>query len=100
MTDKKQEFISAIENDECCEWEISEDLVLVTVWEGDGYFNPYVLDLECQYSEDEVMTILDNTTNDVFNFEVLWFEDSNNESYNIYYPEGLDCEYENYERWE
>lgn len=90
---EKQEFIKAISNDQYAEWEISEDLVLITDWEGDSYFNPYVLDLECQYTKEEIETIMDNVTQAVFNFEVLEFAEHNNDPYDLYYPEGISTEY-------
>jgi len=94
MVSEKEEFIEAIVNDQYAEWEIKEDLVLITDWEGDGYFNPYVLDLECQYTESEIGVFLENEASDVFNFEVLEFAEHNNDPYDLYYPEGISCKYE------
>lgn len=43
MTDEKEEFIEAVENDEYAEITLSTGDTLVTDWEGDGVFNPYAV---------------------------------------------------------
>ena len=42
-TDEKAAFISAIQADEYAEYELPNGDVLITDWEGDGEFYPYIL---------------------------------------------------------
>lgn len=48
MNEVKEEFIEAVKNDEYAEIDLGENVALVTDWEGDGLFFPYL----CVPSED------------------------------------------------
>jgi hypothetical protein len=87
MQPEKENFVKAVKNDEYSEYELSENLILLTDWESDHKFNPVVIDAKRQYSEDEVDTILMESMSELFAYEVLHFEE---DTYNdLYYPEGL-----------
>jgi hypothetical protein len=40
---EKENFIQAVEDDKYAEYELPCGAVLITDWEGDGVFNPYVV---------------------------------------------------------
>jgi len=84
---QKQELIKAIKEDSSYEYELAEELIIHTDVEGDSLFLPAVIDLECQYEEDEIEHILNDELSDVFTFREL--EYSEGRYYNLYYPVGL-----------
>jgi hypothetical protein len=43
MPSDKDQFVEAVTNDEYAELELSTGDVLITDWEGDGSFNPYIV---------------------------------------------------------
>lgn len=58
MNEKAQQFVEAVQNDEYAEYAIGDNFVLITDWEGDGSFHPYVV-LPHQYTDrSEVVDIL------------------------------------------
>jgi hypothetical protein len=80
---QKKKLIKAIKEDNSYEYELAEDLILHTDWEGDNRFFPAVIDLERQYEENEIENILHGELNDVFTFQFLEYSDSDN--YDLYY---------------
>lgn len=44
MSDDVENFIAAVQEDEYAELELSTGDILITDWEGDGVFNPYVVE--------------------------------------------------------
>jgi hypothetical protein len=71
---EKENFIQAVEDDEYAEYELSCGAVLITDWEGDGVFNPYVV----IYDIDDDVTDLDRVIGDqiaeAFNVRVTHIE--------------------------
>jgi hypothetical protein len=89
---QKEEFIEAIKNDEQYEWELREDLILDTDVEFDGTFLPKVLDINNNYTEEEIDNIMHEAgVDDVFEWEELELVE---EHIDIYYPYVESCEYE------
>jgi len=86
MQKEKQNFIEAIKNDEYAEYELKNDLVVITDWESDHMFNPSVIDEECSYSEQGVSDMLNEQLGDIFDFKNLNFEEDT--YYCLWYPEG------------
>jgi len=43
MNEETQNFVDAVQNDEYAEYELEDGIVLITDWEGDGMFNPWVV---------------------------------------------------------
>lgn len=43
MDEKAQNFVEAAQNDEYAEYKLEDGFVLITDWEGDGSFYPYVI---------------------------------------------------------
>jgi hypothetical protein len=83
MTDKEN-FIQAVKNDEYAEYELPCGAVLITDWEGDGVFNPYVV----TYHIDDGITnaeqkIVDDIT-EAFSVDVRAIEGVTGEG--LYYP--------------
>jgi hypothetical protein len=88
---ERENFIQAVRNDEYAEYELKEDLVVITDWEGYGSFWPYVVDSEDQYNEEQVSNAL--TEQDVFEFEEIEKdEDQGFPCFHIHSPEFLHWE--------
>lgn len=83
MTDKEN-FIQAVEDDEYAEYELQCGAVLITDWEGDGFFNPYVVtyDINDDVTNTE-QRIVDEIT-EAFNVRVRAVDDVSGEP--LYYP--------------
>lgn len=60
MNLETENFVRAVENDEYAEYELDDGFVLITNWEGDGMFNPYVV-LPDEHHDDEFVDALLNT---------------------------------------
>ena len=43
MDEETQNFVEAVQNDEYAEYELEDGFILITDWEGDGLFDPYVV---------------------------------------------------------
>lgn len=76
MTDQETEFKRAVRADNYAEYNLRDDLVIVTDWEGDGEFYPYVV-IEGDYSEQEVDDILCEDQ-DLFTCEGIEIEEGQN----------------------
>lgn len=55
----KRSFIQAVENDEYAEFQLKPDLHIITDFEGDGSFNPYI-QTQGDYSKSDVVDLLYN----------------------------------------
>lgn len=80
MPASKQEFKEAVENDAFAEYDLGEGFYLITDWEGDGAFYPYVVppkNYVRDESDEELEEVLDEL-NEVITFhDIEW--DRNNE---------------------
>jgi hypothetical protein len=83
MTETKEEFLEAVENDELAEFELPTGDILVTDWEGDGHFDPYILPKSSAPGDEIVAEILEEAIRDVFDFDVEHVEWASNGTYKV-----------------
>jgi len=70
MNEETQNFVDAVQNDEYAEHKLEDGFVLITDWEGDGMFNPWVVLPEGFENEDEVLeNLIGEETNHFMSFE-------------------------------
>ena len=96
---EKENFIQAIREDEYAEWELSENLTLITDVEFDGSFIPTVHDESGEMSEQEVDDLMvENDVHEVFEWDIIEWSENNQ----CWYPVVTGCEYENFDMsfWE
>lgn len=60
MSEQKENFIEAVQNDEYAEFDLNADMVMVTDWEGDGLFDPYIVLPEGHDEPEELLDIIDS----------------------------------------
>ena len=68
MDEETQNFVEASQNDEYAEYELDDGFVLITDWEGDGMFNPYVVLPDGYEDEDRVDNLLYDNTGDFMDY--------------------------------
>lgn len=77
MNQEELEFVRAVRSDSYAELEIGDGLVVVTDWESDGTFLPYIVVLdEENWTEEEVDNALLENQN-LFSFEGVELEEQN-----------------------
>jgi len=81
---EKENFIQAVEDDEYAEYELPCGAVLVTDWEGDGLFNPYVLTHDLNDDVTDVCGTVGDELAEAFNVRVRTVEDVGGDD--IVYP--------------
>ena len=74
MNEETQNFVDAVQNDEYAEYELEDGFVLITDWEGDGMFNPWVVVPETFENEDgALMNLIEEETDHFMSFDELEF---------------------------
>lgn len=74
---ENENFVRAVENDEYAEYELDDGFVMITDWEGDGTFNPYVVLPDKFSDEDEVVELLTEEAGHMMNFDDLEIAEQN-----------------------
>lgn len=81
MNQETQNFIEAVENDEYAEYEIGDGFVLITDWEGDGSFNPYVVLPDGYEDEETLIESLHKQAGHFLHFDDLEIHEQNHLSF-------------------
>jgi hypothetical protein len=81
---EKENFIQAVEDDEYAEYELSCGAVLITDWEGDGLFNPYVVTYDIDDGVTNVSQRIVDEITEAFSVDVRAIDGVSGED--LYYP--------------
>jgi len=75
MNEETQNFVDAVQNDEYAEYKLEDEFVLITDWEGDGMFNPWVVVPKGFVIEDgdSLFEIIEEETEHFMSFDELEF---------------------------
>lgn len=80
----KEEFIQAVEDDEYGEFELGTGDLLITDWEGDGFFNPYVIPTSSAEDDDAASASISSSIESDLEIKVYGIEwDESNEVYHV-----------------
>jgi hypothetical protein len=78
----KEQFINAVTEDEYAEYHLPCGDILVTDWESDGTYHPYVVPVESPNDSDDAAATISQSIATVFDVGVNAIEwDANNEVY-------------------
>lgn len=80
----KEEFIQAAKDDEYGEFELGTGDILITDWEGNGLFNPYVIPTSSDKDDDTASADISSSIKDELDINVHGIEwDEGNEVYHV-----------------
>ncbi len=95
-TTTKDQFTDAVTNDEYAEYELQNGDILITDWEGDGTYHPYVVPTESPHNDDDAAATVAQSIATAFDVRVNTVEwDNNNEVYVPYMdrPDGQNVKF-------
>jgi len=80
----KEEWLEAARNDTMAEYELETGDIIITDWEGDGVFCPYVMPKESTENSDIAAEAIHNAITDELGFEPRFVEWGFNGTYVVH----------------